>query len=57
MCVLDGALAVAEVVIGLCHIGENPRILGSQGQGGFGVRQGFFAKLVFRIVGAEHGLD
>src|SRR6266478_7165129 len=54
--VLDGALAVAEVVIRFRDIGENPGILGRQGEGRIRARDGFFMQLVLRIEHAEHGL-
>src|SRR5207248_7440570 len=54
--VLDGALTVAKVVIGLSDIGQHPRVLGRQDEGSIGVGEGLFSKLVFCIEHAEHGL-
>lgn len=54
--VLDGALTVAEVVIGFRDISEDPGVLGRQRECSIRVGESFFAELVFRIEHAEHGL-
>src|SRR6267143_4587148 len=56
LCVLDGALTVAEIVISFRDIGENPRILRCKGEGSIRARDGSFAQFVLCIEHAEHGL-
>src|SRR5260370_41038156 len=54
--ILNGAFTIAEIVIGFGDIGEHPCVPWGKREGGMRVGQGLFAKLVFRIKQAEHGL-
>jgi len=54
--VLNGHLTIAEVFVGLGKVGENPWVPRSQCQGGLGVGDCFFAKMVLRKEHAEHRL-
>jgi len=54
--VLNGHFTIAEVFVGLGDVGENPRVLRSQSEGGLGVGDGFFAKMVLRKEHTEHRL-
>ena len=52
---MNGALAIAQAVIRLCDVRENPGVFGRYVEGRVRSNDGLFAKFVLRIVSAEHG--